>query len=100
MIREFLFYRSRPLSTSPGSGICAAREPRLPRTVHDVTSRVTSNFDCDRGREAAATKEVLKGACCYKNLTRRGSVLHHHKSLGYFAKYARRNSSITGGSVP
>ncbi len=26
--------------------------------------------------------------------------LHDYKSLGYFAKYAWRNSSITGGGVP
>ena len=28
------------------------------------------------------------------------AVLHDHKSLGYFAKYAWRNSSITGGGMP
>jgi hypothetical protein len=33
-------------------------------------------------------------------ISRRRGVLHDHKSLGYFAKYAWRNSSITGGGVP
>ena len=34
MCREFLFYPVQSLSRSVGSGLCVAREPRLPRT-HD-----------------------------------------------------------------
>jgi hypothetical protein len=32
LCREFLFYPERSLSRSMGSGLCVAREPRLPRT--------------------------------------------------------------------
>jgi hypothetical protein len=69
--------------------------PKTPAAAHCRNQRLISpSLDLDEFRRLGRIYLLATGS-----LSRRRGVLHDHKSLGYFAKYAWRNSSITGGGV-
>jgi hypothetical protein len=62
LCREFLFYPVQSLSRSVGSGLCVAREPRLPRT-HGGASRRSHPIQFHAGHSRCQGNESLVVLC-------------------------------------
>ena len=68
--REFLFYPARSLSKPVGSGLCVAREPRLPRTSVAFEVRDTANRALARATIASVVAQDFGPAHIDQSLAR------------------------------